>query len=158
MTRDELERALAERLEASIRSDADARQRRPDVVCGYLFGSFAEDRSHTDSDIDVAVLLDRARFPTARDRFERRLALSADLARGLGRTVDLVILNDVPPGLARAIVTRGRRIFCSEPEADHVFVRDTLLRAADLDPFLARMRRIKLDAMSRPSPERDSGT
>jgi len=43
----------------------------------------------------------------------------------------------------------GRQIFCSDPERDHAFVRDVQLRAADLEPFRRRPRRLKLDAMRR---------
>ncbi len=121
----------------------------PGVLSAYLFGSFAEGRSHRESDVDLGVLLDRGTLPTARDRFERGLHLSASLGEGLGgRHLDLVVLNDVPPTFARRIVTTGRRLACANPEVDHAFVRDAQLRAADLEPFLRRMRQIKLDALS----------
>ena len=127
--------------------DEDARG----IVSAYLFGSEAEGRSHRESDVDIGVLLDRAVFATARERFDQRVILSSRLAGVLGgRSVDVVILNDAPPHLARSIVTRGRRLVCSDSEADHAFVRDVQLRAADLEPFLRRMRRIKLDALKRP--------
>ena len=63
--------------------------------------------------------------------------------------VDVVVLNDAPPGLGRCIVTTGRRVYCRDAEVDHAFVRDVQLRAADLEPFLRRARRIKLDALAR---------
>jgi hypothetical protein len=95
--------------------------------------------------------VDRRVHGTERDRFELRPKLAACLGAGLaGRWVDVVVLNDAPPGLARRVVTEGRRIHCAEPEADHSLVRDTLLRAAELEPFLHRMRRIKLQAIARP--------
>ena len=120
----------------------------PGIASVYLFGSEAEGRSHRESDVDVGILLDRCRHPSARDRFETRLALISELERGLkGRTVDVVILNDAPPQLGRHIATRGRRIYCSDTELDHAFVRDAQLRAADIDPFLQRMRAIKLRAI-----------
>jgi len=50
--------------------------------------------------------------------------------------------------LGRHIVTTGRRVYCHDAEADHAFVRDVQLRAADLEPFLRRARRIKLDALA----------
>lgn len=37
-----------------------ALEREADVVSAYLFGSHAEIRAHRDSDVDVAVLLDRS--------------------------------------------------------------------------------------------------
>lgn len=41
-----------------------------------------------------------------------------------------------------------REIFCSDAAADHAFVRDVQLRAADLEPFLRRLRRVKLEALA----------
>lgn len=120
------------------------------VVSAYLFGSHAEERAHRESDIDVGVLLGYEAYPTARARFDARLKLSARIAAALRmREVDLVVLNDAPPLLARRIVTEGRRVFCADADADHAFVRDVQLRAADLEPFLRRTRSLKLDAIER---------
>jgi hypothetical protein len=46
-------------------------------------------------------------------------------------------------------VTTGRRIYCSDPDLDHAFVRDVQLRAADLEPFLRRTRARKLASLAR---------
>lgn len=117
----------------------------PGVVSLYLFGSHAEGRNHAESDVDVGVLLRRSAYPTVQLRFEARLRLAADLCAHLHcNRVDVVVLNDAPPLLARRIVATGKRIGCADPELDHAFVRDCQLRAADVEPFLQRMRRIKL--------------
>lgn len=135
-----LERDIA----AAFAADSDRA-----IVSVYLFGSRAEGRAHAESDLDLGVLLDRRELPTAEERFEKRVALASRLPARLGTTdVDVVVLNDAPPGLGRAIVTRGRRVHCADPALDHAFVRDVQLRAADLDPFLRRMRRIKLEALA----------
>lgn len=137
--------ALADTLAAFFGSRADA-----DVMSAYLFGSHAEGRAHRESDIDVAVLLDRRSYPEESARFDARLRLIGALGSALkSNHVDLVVLNDAPPGLARAVVTRGRRLFCRDAEADHRFRRTTLLRAADLEPWLRWTRRIKLEALRR---------
>jgi len=120
------------------------------VVSAYLFGSVANGRAHRESDLDIGVLLDRVIYPGAGNRFEARLHLTGGLGTTTRRNdVDVVILNDAPPHLARAIVTSGRRVFCADAEADHAFLRTTLLRAADLEPFLRRARRLKLRALKR---------
>jgi predicted nucleotidyltransferase len=63
---------------------------RPGLVSAYLFGSEAEGRTHRESDVVVGVLLARSAFPAAKDRFEERLRLIADLEHGLkGREVDM---------------------------------------------------------------------
>jgi predicted nucleotidyltransferase len=133
--------------EASLAAVLDAD---PGVVAAYLFGGQAENRVHRESDVDLGVLLDRRSYGTGRLRFEARLRLAGELGRALGRAdIDLVVLNDAPAPLARAIVTRGRRVFCRDVEADHAHLRTVLLRAADLEPFLRRTRAVKLDAVRR---------
>ncbi len=120
------------------------------VASVYLFGSHAAGRAHRDSDLDVGILLQRQRFPEAHDRFEARVDLGAELIRELRENdVDVVILNDAPPHLGRRIVSEGEQAFCGDPAADHAYVRDVQLRAADLEPFLRWTRRLKLEALAR---------
>jgi predicted nucleotidyltransferase len=121
----------------------------PGIASAYLFGSLAEGRQHRESDADVGVLLDRRRYATRAARFDVRLRLTAPLQSALRRDVDVVILNDAPPQLARRILTRGRRIVMVDPDLDRTFLRTTLSRAADLEPFLRRARRTKLEALGR---------
>lgn len=118
------------------------------VLAAYLFGSEAEGRSHRESDVDVAVLLDRDAVPSARDRFDYRVRLGSDLVGALHRNrVDVVLLDDAPPLLARRIVTEGECVYRRAPSAEHDFVRDVQLRAADLAPFVERGRRRLLERL-----------
>src|SRR5438874_5082112 len=80
------------------------------IVSAYLFGSVAEGRAHRESDVDVGILLDRAVYPRAADRFDIRLRCVGPLTAALGRAIDVVILNDAPPQLARHILTTGDRV------------------------------------------------
>lgn len=122
----------------------------PAVVSAYLFGSAANGQAHADSDVDVGVLLDRRVVPIGAERSQLRVRLTSDIIAVLHRNdVDLVVLNDVPPGLGRRVITDGVPVFVADGEADHAFQRDVQLRAADLDPFLRRMRKIKLEALAR---------
>ena len=137
---------IDEHVEERLRAFFSARA--PGVVSAYLFGSVAEGRAHRESDFDAGVLLERGLFPSAEERMEHRITLGSELVDVLdSNDVDVVILNDAPPELGRAIVTRGRRVYCADTEADHAFVRDVQLRAADLAPWLRRVRRLKLDAL-----------
>jgi predicted nucleotidyltransferase len=133
---------------AEVRA-AFERLRPQGVVAAYVYGSHAEGRSHAESDVDVAVLLDRGSFSDAQ-RFEERLRLTGALAGEIGTdAVDVVVLNDVPPLLGRRIVTTGIRVHCEDAEATHAFVRNVQLRAADVEPFLRRTRRVKLASLAR---------
>ena len=116
----------------------------------YLFGSHAEGRAHRESDVDVAVLLDWNRYLTSGERFDARVLLGSELISVLNTNdVDLVILNDLPPLFGRRIIYEGKRVFVGDPEADRVYTRDIQLQAADLEPWLERMSRIKLEALKR---------
>jgi predicted nucleotidyltransferase len=121
----------------------------PGVISAYLFGSMANGRAHRESDVDVGLLLDRKLYRTPADRFEARLRLAGRLGAAVARNVDLVILNDSPPQLARHILTRGLRLMISNASADHEFLRMVLSRAADLEPFLNSTRRLKLVSLAR---------
>ena len=126
-------------------------EERPDlgVISVYLFGSHAEGRAHRESDVDVAVLLDRARHPTAADRFEMRVCLGSDLAPVLRTNdVDVVILNDAPPLFGRRIVYEGKRIFCADPDADREFVRMVQVLAIDLEIWLQKVEKIRLEVLT----------
>lgn len=120
------------------------------LVSAYLFGSHAAGRAHAESDIDVGVLLDRGRYPGPQERFAERVRLTSWFMGLLGvNAVDVVVLNDAPPELGRRIVTRGQRLYCADHQLDHAFVRDVQLRAADLEPFLRRTRKVKLQVLER---------
>ena len=120
------------------------------VQAVYVFGSRAEGRAHRESDLDVGVLLDRATYPTRVSRTDLRIGLASDLPAAVGTdSVDVVSLIDAPPELGRRVVIDGRLVFCRDGEAEHAFRRDVQLRAADLAPWLERMRRIKLEALAR---------
>lgn len=118
------------------------------VQAVYLFGSHAEHRAHRESDVDVGVLLSRSAYPTREARSEARIVLGSEIIAALHENdVQLVVLNDAPPHLGRHVVTSGLPIYVGDPPADHAFVRDVQLRAADVAPFLNRMGRIKLNAL-----------
>jgi len=109
------------------------------VLSLYVYGDGGEAGTLRDSDLEIAVLLDADVFSDRRSRTQLRLSLASDLIRSLrDRHVDVVILNDAPPSLGRKIVTGWPRVFCADPEADHAFVRDVQLQAADMELFPQR--------------------
>jgi predicted nucleotidyltransferase len=83
----------------------------PGVAYALLFGSRARGAERADSDVDIALGLTAA---AARD--VRSLgALAARLESAAGRRVDLVLLDEAPPGLAYRIFRDGQVLV----ERDH---------------------------------------
>jgi uncharacterized protein YutE (UPF0331/DUF86 family) len=106
------------------------------VLSLYFYAGNGDKGTQRDSDLDIAVLLDPAFFPDKKARTQLRLSLASELIHALrDNHVDLVILNDAPPSLGKKIVTGWPRIFCADPEADHAFVRDVQLQAADMELY-----------------------
>lgn len=125
------------------------RVRPPGLVAAWLFGSHARGAAHRESDIDVGVVLDRDRFPDRRARFDEAVRLASDLIAATHHNeVQVVVLTDVSPELAAAAVTDGVRVYGSDGEEESRTVAQILSRHADLRPWLERMRRIKLEALS----------
>lgn len=106
------------------------------ILSIYLYADGGDIGTSRASDLDIAVLLDPAYYPDRKARSQFRLSLASDLIHTLGDNhVDLVVLNDSPAMLGKRVVTGWPRIFCSDPEADHAFVRDIQLRAADMELY-----------------------
>jgi len=81
----------------------------PEVVAAYLFGSLAEERATSHSDVDIAVLLADASDPLAIG--DCQLRLMGDLEPFADREVDVVILNTAPPILQHQVLRNGRLLY-----------------------------------------------
>jgi predicted nucleotidyltransferase len=104
----------------------------PDVGLAYLFGSRVTGRATSESDWDVAVLLDLAAPPS------RRLDLADALGRSVGVKVDVLPLGKLPIEFAEQIVRKGRLLFARSEGERVEFEARTMARAFDLRPELQR--------------------
>jgi len=89
--------AITARLRSALKTEAD-------VVAAYLYGSVARNVHRSQSDVDVALLLDDDP-PDTLDGL--RLDLASRLGDELGRPVDVVILNRAPCDLAHRVRRDG---------------------------------------------------
>jgi predicted nucleotidyltransferase len=127
-----------------------AARKPPGVAAAYLFGSQARETAHRESDVDVGVLFDPQAVPDRSGRDGAACLLGSELiAAAHHNRVDVVVLNDASPELAVQVLAGGSALYVADPACDHAFRRTALLRYADLRPFLDRMRRIKLEALTR---------
>ncbi len=103
------------------------------VVVAYLFGSRAAGRPRSDSDTDVAVLLDHPLAPA--DRRDLLLRLAEAFEPAAGTEVDLVVLDDAPLPL-RGRVLRDAVVLWSADEPRRVRY-ESLTRRMAADHALA---------------------
>ncbi|MEW5762028.1 MAG: nucleotidyltransferase domain-containing protein [Bacillota bacterium] len=86
----------------------------PDVTAAYVFGSVAQGRCRSGSDLDVAVLF----APGTEDRlarFDRRLELEIALEKIVHRPVQVVDLAAAPLFLQHQVRKYGRLIVDKDP-------------------------------------------
>jgi len=80
----------------------------PDIQAVYLFGSFSSGKTHSESDLDLAII------PSSREIHQRRLDLLADLARQGFENVDLVFLDTDDIVLKFEAIHQNRLIYQRE--------------------------------------------
>lgn len=111
----------------------------PDVAAAYLFGSFAEGRARTDSDVDLGLVGP----PDA--LAEQRLDLLTELTRaGLDR-IDLVLLDDADPALQFEAVRPNCVIYQREDFDRGAYFSRVAREYFDFEPYL----RVQREALKR---------
>ena len=113
---------------------AEFMSHRPEVLAAYLFGSVVNGRLRSDSDIDVAVLVDPTFFNQLPSKY--RADLIADVGAALETfNVDIVLLNEASAPLAHNVITKGRLVFERSRSARIAFQVRNLNLFLDLEPI-----------------------
>ncbi len=102
---------------------------RNEVVAVYLFGSVAEGFARSDSDVDIAVLLERSSLPES--FLEYRARLNEDLEGIFHRRVETVVLNRSSPLLAFQVIRKGKLVYESDPEERALYQMHLMSRYYD---------------------------
>lgn len=126
---------LADRLRQAL-------QPRLEILDAYLFGSRARGETNRQSDIDIAIFLDRAvdRSEVRPSPFGYESALTAELMSALHEDrIDVVVLNDAPPLLYHRVLRDGIRLLARSPEATTSREGRALSRYCD---YLPQLRKI----------------
>jgi len=110
----------------------------PDVIAAYLFGSRATGRARTESDVDVAVLLNEE---DGFARFERRLQMMVEVSDVCGREADVIVLNDAPLILQNQVLRHGRLLCERDQRARIEFEVRSRKIYFDYKPVLDRQTR-----------------
>jgi predicted nucleotidyltransferase len=128
MKRRRLERRVAEAL-----ASADDQ-----LLAAYLFGSVARGTDSSSSDVDIGILL---RTAPSGELNDLRFALEGDLERVLGRTTQVVVLNNAPPDLVHRVLRDGLLLLDRDCSARIPFEVRARNEYFDLLPILNRYRR-----------------
>ncbi|HHV54922.1 MAG TPA: nucleotidyltransferase domain-containing protein [Firmicutes bacterium] len=100
----------------------------PQVILAFLFGSMSKGKGRPSSDVDLGVYLE-----TPYDSSEVR-RLWNGLEDLTGRDVDLVVLNDAPPGIAWAAI-KGRILVNKAPKLAIELMLEKSREAEDFREF-----------------------
>jgi predicted nucleotidyltransferase len=96
------------------------------IIAVFLFGSFLTGKLNEESDLDIAVLF--AKKPETKDI----LNMQNDLIDFTKNDIDLVLLNDASPILARQVIEKGKEIFCNDHTEKAKFIIKTVNEYDDL--------------------------
>ena len=107
----------------------------PAILITYLYGSFVAGTGF--NDIDLAVLIDEARFKDERELFEYQLALTVRLERELRPfPVDLIVLNRAPLPHRFRVVSEGAFLLSKDEQQRIEFENRTRVLFFDFLPHL----------------------
>lgn len=107
---------------------------KPEVTAVYLYGSFARGDAKSDSDIDLAVLVEES------DKYQGfaipQVVFAQDLTEKLGREVEVQDLKAVRVDFAHRVLSEGQLLYSGNEkvriEFEEMIIRDFFL----LKPFL----------------------
>ena len=122
---------LVERLRQAV-------QARPEILDAYLFGSRARGGTTPESDIDLAIIVDRDQAPAS--PFGYASALASDLMSATHENrIDVVVLNDAPPLIYHRVLRDGIRLLARQLEATTSREGRALSRYCD---YMIQLRKI----------------
>lgn len=114
----------------------------PFIAAAYQFGSTVRDQAGPLSDLDIAILVDEERAPSAMDLLRIELLLAYELQKHLNvPEVDLVTVNRLSPALQHAVLRTGRLIYEAAPQYRIRFTQQVIQAYLDFQPTLRLIER-----------------
>ncbi|PKO46349.1 MAG: DNA polymerase III subunit beta [Betaproteobacteria bacterium HGW-Betaproteobacteria-22] len=110
-----------------------------EVRMAIIFGSLAKHKATFNSDLDIAILVEKKISP------ELKLNLINSLASRIGRPVDLIDLNEVGEPLLGEILQHGKMIIGNATLKGNLLTRH-LMDLADFVPYQTRILKERRNA------------
>lgn len=92
----------------------------PGVIAVFVYGSYASGKTHSRSDVDIAILCDPDNSPS----FFETQEMQTELSIRLRKEVDLVCLNEASPILQKQVISKGKRLLVRDQRRlNHFIIR-----------------------------------
>lgn len=106
------------------------------VYAAYLFGSRADGTAYTNSDYDIACLLEN-------NQLAKKPLIAPEIALELEETldkskIDVILLNNAPLILCYEIIAHGKVIYCKDDDRRTTFEDRVMRDYLDFKPFIAQ--------------------
>ncbi|PIP19532.1 MAG: nucleotidyltransferase [Candidatus Omnitrophica bacterium CG23_combo_of_CG06-09_8_20_14_all_41_10] len=108
-----------------------------DVVSVYLFGSTATGKTHSTSDVDIAVFF-QSSLPQE-EQSSRSLLMMDELSRILDKNIDIVVLNSANSFLKFQIIKSGLRLCEDKERKSRGFEARAIMEYFDFLPIRNRL-------------------
>ena len=109
-------------------------KREKSVLFAYIFGSTVQDRTYSESDIDLAFYLDTDKV---KDIFKKRILLIEEAQAFLNKTVEIVILNEINSIFFKFVIIKEGLVVYERAHSQRVdFELTTMREYYDYQPFL----------------------
>lgn len=109
----------------------------PFTVAAYQFGSAVRGQEGPLSDLDIAILVDDERAPSALDLLRIELVLAHELQKNLGVSeIDLITLNRQKLQLQHGILRTGRLVYEADSRYRIRFTQKVIEAYLDFQPTL----------------------
>lgn len=128
----------------------------PDVLLGFIFGSYAQGRAGLESDFDVTVYFKpKEKTLEQGDVYESEDEIRSAVTRIVKKEVDLVCLNDAPASLISSVIKTGIPLSVKDKRLYWELYLTKSQEAEDFLHFMEGFSEIKQKAMSLIPEERE---
>ena len=109
-------------------------KREKSIVFAYVFGSVAQGRTNLESDVDLAVYLDKEK---AGDLFKKRLSLIEKTQSILNKPTEIAVLNEIKSTFFKFVIIKEGKVIFERDHGKRVdFELRTMQEYYDFQPFL----------------------
>ncbi len=113
---------------------ADYCATRPEIVACYLYGSRAKGKEHSDSDVDLAFLLDDS--VAAEQYYDLKMTYYAGLGELLRLDIHPLIMNDAGDVVLGQVFGKGKLLYQQNAETLRTFRRHKLPLIAEFSYYV----------------------